>query len=462
MIRAAVVVVAVLAGCASPAVQGGPQGNPFPDPACAPPCGAAIETVGEPRALALAVDPRDPEHLVLARRSMGACEAAGTSSPDTCPLALPASVAGVDELRAPPQTRMLEAQVSTDGGSTWTPSTFAARIASRGDAQVDVAILSDGTVLLVTLADSMHTANDHLAILTSDDGGRTFGAATLLAPASSRLASAENPLVAYHGAEVLVVWEEEETKDQAGLSQGPIKTSPAHKRMFSASADGGASWTPPTEYARATTEWWGTRLVPAMSADNWAVADLAYDPACRFETAAVLGVSDLEPCVATVEIHVSRDRGLSWAVVGTDLRSRGGFSFAVDGDAWIVAFASADEPPQLVLARSVDQGATWSTTVGPIIERGSAISFWDLVLTEEIVWVPGYTKPANEAGARPRVIGVGGAQPVELALRGTAPPDATFDSWGLAGTVDALHIVWNALDEDGVHQVFATRIEVAP
>lgn len=340
-------VTAALAGCASPAgeVDKSETATPGLALACVAACKLALDSGGgeafEPM---IVVNPSDPLHLV-----------AGYSEHTT------------DALGA--VHRWNKAAVSKDGGATWKvvsipggptagPTHPLAKSTDMGDASV--AILPDGVVLYSGLALNFLpgamgagglTAYD-LYVARSTDGGLTW-------PEVAVVARGRGAAIGVPVGFVPVAWSAHDknwltagTDGTALVAWGNIQYPPTDQPqdiarvdlMFSASKDGGKTWSAPALVAKGKREYSGAS--PLVTANAWHIAFMNYGKP--------------EMYVAT-----SRDAGKTWTVAQAVADAAFGYpnllAMPLDGrERLVLVYSRANESGESPAMVTSDDGATWS------------------------------------------------------------------------------------------------------
>ncbi|MEA3199762.1 MAG: hypothetical protein QOE90_1190 [Thermoplasmata archaeon] len=353
------VLVVLLAGClGAPGAEVRPAANELPSLGCAASCRIAIDTTAgsgwEPH---VAVDPRDPLHVVVATRTQGSGDLPGTFM------------------------LWFDLHVTRDGGRTWnvTSLRYTRPLGSSADPDAPnvvgdpvLAFLPDGT-LLATGATLQYVGvtpgvirDVRLYVARSTDGGDRFDEPVTIARSEGFAVAAAVPGAPVPPAEVDALLR---MPDKPWLTAGPDGTAlltwtsfvihpaddPTASRgdiLYAASRDGGRTWSEPGLVARGGSLQGSSSGIGQDGA--WYVA---YD-----DTAARM-----------THVAASRDQGATW-------RDR-----AVAPDAWMPSLAVArgaahdrlflatgapagagqqDAIPQVPTLRwSDDEGATWSDPV---------------------------------------------------------------------------------------------------
>lgn len=329
----------VLAGCL------GAPATPPPEAAdpCAYPCAIEIDPdmayVREPM---VAASPSDPLHLVVAAQDNG-------------PLGDSWDVA----------------EVSRDGGATWTrarlpggPNEAPTHPLVRATKTSDpiAVVLRDGTVVYAGLASlvgdgavaGFAAQGVSLFVARSEDGGLTYPEVTVVAEQPGATGFVFFPVFQY--ASVLQddkPWMAVGPADEVLLVWSHHVASPARSEVvWSVSTDAGRTWSAPTVIEDDEGVFWG--VSPAIAPDGtWHVAYVA-------------GGQDAEGFSYALRVASSADAGATWAVVAVD----GVVPFqapqlAVDATAGRLVLAYVDGPDgatfgDAVLTTSSDRGVTWS------------------------------------------------------------------------------------------------------
>ena len=317
------------AGCAGPAPSGSRN---YPD------------SVVEP---SLAVDPRDPDHLV------------GIWQQDRW------SDGGANGLVA---------GVSRDGGKTWSRTAvgFSRCAGGHYDRATDpwVSIASDGTVHVLGLAFDATGGRRAILAARSSDGGLTFGDPSPLQADVDVDFGLDKPSLATDPTDsrrVYAVWDRLTglASPSASAVTGPV--------WFARSTDGGATWEP----ARALYD-------PGQDAQTIGSQVLVQpDGTLANAFVRIVGLSGQSP-VNTVAVQRSTDHGTTWsapvdvatadpvgvALPGSGFPVRSGdvvIAAAVDPAsgalylAWEDGRFSGGQRDGIALSRSTDGGLTWST-----------------------------------------------------------------------------------------------------
>lgn len=457
-LAAMLVVAAVLSGCVGspslPAAQ-----TPAEERLHCDPC-ATLVVKGQPYSgfVRVAVDHEDGQHVVISTLVHDGCRAMAQEVPG-CPV-------GVAEGQTPtelvpfPQS-YLRVYTSFDGGNSFTEATLADPLyAGHINGYHGVGFAGHGTVLVASLAQRLplnpatHEAQyDQVAVLRSTDGGLSFSAKMIVADLFGTVEVPSFLGTAMDGSgQALLTW----------VQEGREQPLAPWRRMFSASTDGGATWSQPAVFDVVESPY--SRLThPMIAGANWTVFDAEQEPGCP------TNLVTAPTCKRTLQAHHSEDGGKTWTSATSEWKTNGRIAITqrAGGDLASSQIQRVEDGSiMMVFGASSDGGATWQEmqrlpdatngtfTAPSMLESAGAL--WTLGANgPEYLPAPGgiMSNPACQQSVRALADG----ELREFPLEGGCPSDIYP---GIAAIDGGVVVAWAGVTEGGDDAVFAARVLV--